>query len=133
MSVEYLKRKIDWLETKMAASLPVWNTDDCCGKRNLIRLKSKPHDGREENVYQLGEAQFGVLQLIVKGLKVVEIAELMGVSFETVKTHKDNLAQKFDVFGGRISLFAKLVHEVILSFEPVIPEENWLGIRESNP
>lgn len=113
----------------MGASLPVWNIDNCRGKRNLIRLKSKTADGWEANVYQLGEVSFGVLQLIVKCLKTAEIAELMGVSFETVKTHKDNLAQKFDVSGGRIPLIVKLVQEGVLSFEPVVQEENWLGVK----
>lgn len=47
--------------------------------------------------YQLSERETEIIQQIIKGLNNQEIAELLNLSFHTVKTHRKNIYLKLDV------------------------------------
>lgn len=131
MTAEDVERKIEWLDRKMAASFRVWNFAECRGARHQLMLKSNPVDGKQPREYVIGKVLFRVLDLTVSGLSNGEIATLMGRSVQTIKNHQEDLFLKFDV-GKRVSLITKLLEEGVLAFKPSIPEENWVGIRDSN-
>lgn len=129
MAGERLLRTIHRLESKMAASTPEWNVQIERGRRGLIQLKSRVKESGEFTLYPIGVVSFFVLDLVVKGCSNREISSFLGTRPQTIKHQLQHLGEKFDVYYGRIPLIKKLVEEGVLSFEPRVPSENWVGIK----
>lgn len=126
MSVEHAVEKLNKFENKNQSSFPVWNIERHMGKYKNIQFKARTREGRVKN-YQLGEIQFAVLNFTISGLSNNEIADILGTSTNTVKKHLANLGLKFGV-SGRVPIIARLIEEGVLTFEPKVSEDAWVGI-----
>jgi len=59
-------------------------------------------------VYGLSPQELRIANLVKEGRQDKEIMEALGISFETVKTHRQNIRKKLGIYGSRASLPALL-------------------------
>ena len=118
--------------SRLRASVPVFNVETL--DDTAIYLRPVSTDGRGSEIYRLTSREFQVLQEIIDGLTNQDIAEELYITAQTVKNHARRIFFEFDCHKGRgeearNALIAKLLNEGILSFQPKIPEEDWVGIK----
>ena len=114
----------------MTASDFVWNMEYRPGRQHQILLRTDFSDGNSPKIYLIGEKSFNVLNFSIRGFSYSDIAELMSVSRDTIRNQHLKLCIKFDVWGGKVPLLARLVREGMLKIIPRVPEENWVGLRQ---
>jgi DNA-binding NarL/FixJ family response regulator len=55
------------------------------------------HPGHDPDVHQLSDREIEIVRLIIKGKSSGEIAEILFISEETVKTHRKNIFKKLNI------------------------------------
>jgi DNA-binding NarL/FixJ family response regulator len=60
---------------------------------------------------KLSGRQLEICKLIHVGMKGKEISELLGISFETLQSHRKNIRRKLNLRGTNISLAAYLANK----------------------
>jgi hypothetical protein len=121
--------KDKWLERKMAASRPVWNSR-LGGKRGSVVLSTIPVDNGKPTHYYLSPREFDILELVTSGVMIKDISRMREITRSTVVGFLSSITRKIDVYGGRTPLLKKLVESGILRFEPRIQEEDWVGLNK---
>ncbi len=136
MSIENSPEKVMDFNERLLASTPRWNA---IGEyRRGVVLASNRRSGEQQKFY-LGLKQFRLLQVIISaGMSHKEYTVVQNDSTQTIKSKASLIYRKFDIGPGsdkskKIQLIARLINLGVLTFEPRIPEKDWLGIRESNP
>ena len=75
---------------------------------NLEKITSEFSDRLSSSVIGLTPQELKIANLVQRGKQDKEIAEILNVSFETVKTHKQNIRKKLGIYGKRVNLRAYL-------------------------
>ena len=120
-----------------AAAEPVWSYRHSYKRTHGSFYRQIILFGDGEEGYQerrLTPREFRILRLICNGVYNREIASLLRIDYQTVKSHITNIRDHLGISkpdeGGEIRnlILWSVFENGFLRFEPRIPEESWVGI-----
>jgi PAS domain S-box-containing protein len=99
------KLKTQRLDQQAAAFLNIVET-------NLLQLTSGFSRRLSSHFHGLSPQEIRIANLVMEGRQDKEIVELLNISFETVKTHRQNIRKKLGIYGERGGLRSHLMQFV---------------------
>jgi len=136
MTIENRSERLVDFSERLLASSPRWNV---IGEYRRGVILAPSIESGEEQKYYLGFKQFQILQGITSaGMSYKKYAFVQNNHPQTIKNEATLIYRKFDIVSGsdrekKIRLIVHLIELGVLTFEPRIPEEDWLGITEPTP